>query len=100
MVGPAEGSNAQARLPGPACVGLSACEPAQVTEACGEHALKLTLSGPDVLQGVRDLAQEGILDEPPEPLRNLVLGIGVPSNEMILRRSQPSTARITKSSSK
>eukprot|EP00802_Teleaulax_amphioxeia_P022631 Tamp_23100.p1 GENE.Tamp_23100~~Tamp_23100.p1 ORF type:complete len:327 (+),score=67.58 Tamp_23100:73-981(+) len=72
----------------------------RVTEACGEHALKLTLSGPDVLQGVRDLAQEGILNEPPEPLRNLVLGIGVPSNEMILRRSQPSTARITKSSSK
>jgi hypothetical protein len=46
--------------------------------------MKVTLNGPDALQGMRDLAEGGLLYEPPLPLRNLVLGVGVPSNEINL----------------
>ena len=50
--------------------------------------MKVTMHGPDVLQGVRDLAHGGLLgSDPPEPLKNLVLGIGVPCNEITLVRS-------------
>ena len=60
----------------------------QVIEPSGEQALKVTMHGPDVLQGVRDLAHAGLLgSHPPEPLKNLVLGIGVPCNEITLVRS-------------
>jgi hypothetical protein len=60
----------------------------QVMEPSGEQAFKVTMHGPDVLQGVRDLAHAGLLgSHPPEPLKNLVLGIGVPCNEITLVRS-------------
>ena len=44
--------------------------------------MKVTLNGPDALQGIRDLAEDGILDEPPPQLRDLVLGVGEPCNEI------------------
>ena len=46
--------------------------------------MKVTLNGPDALQGIRDLAEDGILDEPPQQLRDLVLGVGEPRNEILI----------------
>lgn len=55
-----------------------------MTEPNGKQVMKVTLNGPNALQGIRDLAGGGLLEEPPEQLRNLVLGIGVPSNDIKL----------------
>ena len=70
------------------------CAPLQhisirVTEASRGHTVKVTLNGPDALQGVRDLAESGLLIEPPEQVRDLVLGNGDPSNEIDITISAP-----------
>ena len=49
----------------------------------------MTLNGPDALQGVRDLAESGLLIEPPEQVRDLVLGHGDPTNEIDITLSAP-----------
>ena len=61
----------------------------RVTEAATGHTAKVTLNGPDALQGVRDLAESGLLIEPPEQVRDLVLGHGDPTNEIDITLSAP-----------
>lgn len=56
----------------------------QVKDPQGSQVLKVTLNGPDALQGIRDMARGGLLTEPPRQLRDLVLGTNAPSNDITL----------------
>ena len=59
------------------------CTP-QVMDPNGSQVMKVSLNGPDALQGIRDMAKGGLLPDPPQQVRDLVLGIGVPSNDIEL----------------
>ena len=39
--------------------------------------MKVTLNGPDALKGIRDMARGGLLEEPPQQLRDLVFGVRI-----------------------
>jgi hypothetical protein len=59
----------------------------QVVDKDGEEMIKVTFRGPDALQGVRDLVEGGLMTNPPEQLRNLLLGVGEPCNEITVVQS-------------